>query len=255
MPDLPFWRSALLESAGYRARFFGREGGVSEGHFRSLNLSAREEGHPDHLAENERRVLAALETDSLYLPAQVHGKRVRQLTHKEPAVVRGSEGDAVVTGVPGQAIGVLTADCVPILIGAVDGRAAGVIHAGWRSLLAGIIGETVERLTRAFSLEPGDVAAAVGPAIGPKNYEVNRDLALAFLHERFDLTAVIWPDRRRKPHMDLRLMAVKDLLHAGLVSQSIEIVGPTTFDERLFSHRRDGGQTGRQLSAIVVPGG
>lgn len=251
MTELLSWESALLEAAGLTGVFYGRAGGVSSGELSSLNLGAQVGDSPASLAENERRVLADLRAVGLYLPRQIHGDRVRRVSHPVAGVVRGEPGDAVITDEVGLAIGVLTADCVPILFGSRDGGAIGVIHAGWRGLRAGLIGRAIERFTGAFRYQPREIIAAIGPAIGPRTYEVDRALAAEFLRERPDLGGVIWPDKRRKPHLDLRLMALNDLLGAGLESEAVEIVGPTTDDERFFSHRRSGGRAGRQLSAVL----
>jgi len=140
-----------------------------------------------------------------------------------------------------------------VLLGTTSGEAVAAIHAGWRGLRAGVIPRALERLVRAFRVEPGDVLGAIGPAIGPRDYEVSRELGRLFLEKRVDLLGVDWSDKRRKPHLDLRLLAMKDLLAADVPGSQIELVGPSTFDPRLFSHRRDHGRTGRQLSAITVP--
>jgi YfiH family protein len=250
MNELPCWRSRLLESLGYVAVFYGREGGVSQGACASLNLSEDAGDDPNAMAENEARALTHLGVAGLYLPRQVHADNAVLIDEPVRGVRRGAEADAVVARRADLAVGVLTADCAPILIGALDGGAYAAIHAGWRGLLAGVIPRALLRLTRAFDLRVGDLAAAVGPTIRAADYEVDAELGRRFLQKRVDLAGVIWPDRRRKPHLDLRLMAVKDLLAAGLNGENIEIVGPPTGDPRLFSHRRDHGRTGRQLSAI-----
>jgi copper oxidase (laccase) domain-containing protein len=126
-----------------------------------------------------------------------------------------------------------------------------VVHAGWRGLLAGVIGRAILMMTRAYGVPPADLLATIGPAIGPKHYEVSRELAHQFLRDRVDLLGVIWTDRRFKPRLDLRLMAMKDLLISGVPGEQIDLVGPTTDDPRCFSHRRDRGRTGRQLAAVL----
>lgn len=253
MDEPLFWPSHILAAAGYRALFFGREGGASTGPLAGLNLSATLGDDPAALSENQRRVLATLGADGLYLPAQVHGTKVTLVNQPAAGVVRGVDADAAVTGVPGLAVGVLTADCVPILVGAADGSCVAAIHAGWRGLADGVIAQALDRIIHAFRIEPDDLLAAVGPAIGPREYEVSRHLGRMFLERRLDLMGVIWPDKRRKPHLDLRMMALGDLMSAGLPGSQVEIVGPSTTDPRCFSHRRDHGQTGRQLAAIVMP--
>jgi len=256
MSEATIWRSRVLGSLGYTAIFFSREGGVSDGPLSWLNLGTSVDDDPAAIAENERRVLEAMGVGGLFLPKQVHGDRVALVHKPVTGVVRSLEADAAVAktaAIDGTALGVLTADCAPILLGSTDGEVIGVIHAGWRGLLAGVVAGTIRRLTRAFSLAPGELAAAIGPTIGVAEYEVGADLAERFLRERADLSTVNWPDRRRKPRLNLRMIALKDLLAAGLSPELVEVVGPTTADTRLFSHRRNGGRTGRQLSAIARP--
>jgi hypothetical protein len=149
------------------------------------------------------------------------------------------------------AVGVLTADCVPILLAHESGSFVGAIHAGWRGLLSGVIGRAIERICRVHQVQPGEVLAAIGPTIDAEHYEVDRQLAEQFLKKKADLGGVIWPDRRKKPHLDLRLMALADLRQNGLCGGCVELVGPSTSDPRCFSHRLSGGQTGRQLAAVM----
>jgi purine-nucleoside/S-methyl-5'-thioadenosine phosphorylase / adenosine deaminase len=251
MADVPFWESKLLARAGFRAYFFGRDGGASQGQFASLNLAANLEDDPEAVAENENRVLAELDAEGLYLPTQVHGRRAHLAGAPFRGVARGNEADAAYTSLRSVAVGVLTADCVPILIGSQDGELAGAVHAGWRGLLGGVIAEAVDRITGVRNLTPDELLVAIGPTVSPQVYEVSREMGEQVLAERFDLSAVIWPDKTQKPKLDLRLMAMKDLMTLGVPGYSIELVGPATGDPRCFSHRRDQGRTGRQLAAIV----
>ena len=246
------WRSLLLDSTGVIARFYGRVGGHGEGALASLNMGALVDDDPALLAANEALVLDDLGATSLYLPQQVHGAAVQVVNRVEPGVVRGEPGDAVWTDRRGVAVGVLTADCVPLLLTTENGDFVGAIHAGWRGLYGGIIGRAIERITRLFCCRPFDLLAAIGPAIGPEQYEVSRELAQQFLTDRPELRGVLWPEKRKKPRLDLRTMALNDLLHNEVSRENIELVGPTTDDERCFSHRRDKGRTGRQLSAILM---
>jgi len=253
MTEIVYWNSPLLASAGVTVRFYGRTGGHSSNHLASLNLGSKENDDPAALIANEQLVLDHLGVQSLYLPTQVHGKKIEVVQHAEPGVTRGPEADAVWTDTSGLAVGVLTADCVPILLTSENADFVGAIHAGWRGLHAGIIGEAIERITRLFCCRTFDLLAAIGPAIGPEDYEVSRELGQTFLTERPELQGIVWENRRKKPRLDLRKMALNDLLHQGLCRECVEFVGPTTIDPRCFSHRRDKGKTGRQLSAIFKP--
>lgn len=250
MNELTVWRSRLLPAVGARGLFFGRTGGAGVGCLASLNLSAQWETDPLVLRANEARVLEELGVDGLYLPKQVHGARVDRLIRPVSGVVRGGEADAVVTALPDQALGVLTADCVPILLAARNCPAIAAVHAGWRGLYQGIIGYAVELLVRAHGSPPADLVAAIGPTIGPADYEVSFEMGEMFAKKWPGSRGVIWPDKRRKPRLNLRLLALEELLAAELDGEHIEFVGPVTADERCFSHRRDGGRTGRQLSAV-----
>jgi len=196
-------------------------------------------------------VLADLRADGLYLPAQVHGIKPEIVGNPARGVVRGSEADSAWTALPCIAVGVLTADCVPILLAHESGSFVGAIHAGWRGLFGGVIGRGIERACRVFRAQPGELLAAIGPTIDRENYEVDAELAQKFLRKKADLGGVIWPDRRRKPRLDLRMMALADLRQNGLCGGCIELVGPSTSDPRCFSHRLSGGRTGRQLAAVV----
>ncbi len=252
MPELVKWRSLLLASAGVEARFYGRLGGHSTGPFASLNLGTREGDDPAAIAANETAVLRDLQADGLYLPAQVHGIKADVVVQPYRGVVRGPEADAVWTSIPHLAVGVLTADCVPILIAHESGSFVGAIHAGWKGLLKGVIGRAIERIGRVHKTQPGELLAAIGPAIDVAHYEVDADLARRF-RQKPALGGVDWPNPRRKPHLDLRLMALADLRENGVCAGCVELVGPPTSDDRLFSHRLSGGKTGRQLSAVFMP--
>jgi YfiH family protein len=216
----------------YAVAFTTREGGVSEGAFRSLNLGLATADRPEHVEENRRRAVGALGGDSaaLALNRQVHGSHVVRARAGSRGEV---EGDALWTDEPGLPLGALTADCVPIALVRTAGErpALAVVHAGWRGLLAGVVGAAVETLGET-------VAAAVGPAIGPCCYEIGDDVA-APLRAAFGVDAV------RDGRGDLPLAATRALRAAG-VARVDRLGACTACDARFFSHRRDRGLTGRQ---------
>ena len=160
----------------YRVGFSTRCGGVSDGDFRSLNLGLWTEDEPGHVIENRRRLAEAVDADAsrATMAWQCHGARV---TRAQPVgfVTPGrvwERCDGLWTDEPGQPMMLLTADCLPVAICRADGvPALALLHAGWRGLLAGIVGEGCSVLGQA------PLAAAIGPGIGPCCYEVGAEVA------------------------------------------------------------------------------
>jgi purine-nucleoside/S-methyl-5'-thioadenosine phosphorylase / adenosine deaminase len=218
---------------GYEVAFTTRRGGVSEGPYESLNLGRKSGDEVERVDENRRIACTAIGADvaKLALNFQVHSALVRRA---EPAS-RGERADGLWTDEPGLPILAMSADCLPLVLARTDGRgpAVGVLHAGWRGLLEGIAGSGVE------ALGGGDLAAAIGPGIGPCCYEVGEEVAAPF-RERFGDDVV--RDRR----LDLWTSAERALRAAGV--ERIHRVDRCTAcePETFFSHRRDRGRTGRQ---------
>lgn len=218
--------------AGVSVVFTTRAGGVSEDPYASLNLSAATGDEPERVEANRSRVAAALGVDppSMKTARQVHGARVLEC---DPVSAPLGEGDAVVTRSHNVGVGVVTADCVPILILARDGVAA--VHAGWRGIVAGVIEAALKRLD-----EP--VAAWVGPSIHACCYEVGPDVTSAF--EELSLPiADPW-------HVDPAAAASTQLRRAGIERIAATHLC-TSCDSRFFSHRRDR-LTGRQGGFIAL---
>ncbi len=246
-------RSALLSARGVRHAFSTRLGGVSEGPFASLNVAVGPGDQPDAVAENLRRFARALgvEPERLYQTSQVHGATVRVVAPGDAReAVLHEEADALVAHDPGVAVGVRTADCVPILVHDQVTGSVAAIHAGWRGVVSGVIAAGVAHVAiRARS--PRGLAAAIGPSIGPCCFEVGDDVASALEDAAPGDDAVILRDRP-KPHVDLRRAVRLQLRALGIDDASIEDVpGCTRCDaERFFSHRRDGARSGRLIAAI-----
>ncbi|HXY72448.1 MAG TPA: peptidoglycan editing factor PgeF [Actinomycetota bacterium] len=237
--------SRRMESDGFLVAFTGREGGVSADPFASLNLGLRSGDDPADVARNRRRVADALGVGAFACVRQVHGARVVRAGKaragagfEDPATALG-DADAIVTTTAGVALAVLAADCVPVaLADARSGRVA-VVHAGWRGIAAGVIGEALKHFP-----EPADVRAAIGPAICVDHYEVGEDVAFS-VSAAIDGGAVT---RRAGDalHLDLPASIARALKAAGV--RNTERAEECTVDlpARFFSHRRDGERTGRQ---------
>jgi YfiH family protein len=216
----------------YEVVFSTRVGGVSEGAFASLNLGMLTGDDPALVEENRSRLCAevGVEPVRLALNRQVHGAGVRRARAGE----RGEPGDALWTDEPGVPMLKVTADCLPIAIARTngDGPALALVHAGWRGLLAGVVANAVAAVG-------GRSAAVVGPGIRPCCYEVGREVSEPF-RARFG------PEVLRGRHLDLPAAAERALRAAGV--ESVEHVDLCTACHAglFFSHRRDGGRTGRQ---------
>ncbi|HET8756079.1 MAG TPA: polyphenol oxidase family protein [Solirubrobacteraceae bacterium] len=222
------------ELGGARALFTTRRGGVSEGAFASLNLGRLTADDPAHVDENRMRVAGATgcPRERFLYGKQVHGATVRRATEPPGPARPPAEEDGQATALTGHPALVFVADCTPVLLVADEGVAA--LHCGWRGAAAGIIAEGVAALS-------GHVTALIGPGARGCCYEVGEEVHAAFAgydarrgERNLDLPAVI----RAK----LAEHGVADIHDAGLCT----MCHPDVF----FSHRRDGGVTGRQAGIV-----
>lgn len=233
--------------AGVVAAFSTRRGGVSESPYASLNIGLSTGDDPDRVAENRRRLCAAVGADPLRTAVnhQVHGDVIRVAVPLPGGFDRPSaappEADGLVTTERGLALVALAADCVPVVIAATDGSALAVVHAGWRGLVLGVLERAVE------ALPDGPCAAAIGPCAGPERYEVGPDVR-GQLEARF---GAAWGSGRLA---DLAGCARAALGQAGVDEAAVEIAGHCTIGdpERFFSHRRDGAPGGRQAAIAYL---
>lgn len=233
--------------------FTTRDGGVSEGPYASLNVGLAVGDDRERVLENLRRVARRLEVSParLYTVSQVHGDVILEggpgASPDAIAPIIG-EADAILATEAQSAAAVKTADCVPILIAAPDIQAVAAIHSGWKGTDHEIARRTVERLV-AKGARAEHLIAAIGPCIQACCYEVSPDLGERF-QAKFGST-VVRSDRPR-PHLDLPRAVRQSLEGAGMRSAHIEVLQDcTACDPRFFSHRRDKGTTGRQLSVAV----
>lgn len=246
------------EAEGYEVAFTTRVGGVSEGPYASLNLGRKSGDDPQRADENRRIACEAIGADveKLALNYQVHSDRV---LHAAPAM-RGEHADGLWTAEPGLPILAMSADCLPIVLAraGADEPAVAVLHAGWKGLLAGIVGAGVAALRLEASpaqpatpgrksMDWGTLTAAIGPGIGPCCYEVGEEVAAPF-RERFGDDVV------RESRLDLWTSAERALNASG-VEQVHRFDRCTACEpETFFSHRRDAGRTGRQGVIAYVTG-
>lgn len=228
-----------------------RNGGISEGAARSLDLghAAPDPSAPLRAAidENRRRVQAFLPSKPAWL-AQVHGADVAVVDADAIARAGGdtvARADAAVTWRPDVVLAVRVADCLPVLLADRDGTAIGIAHAGWRGLAAGVLENTVA----AMRCAPARIAAWLGPAIGPKAFEVGPDVHEAFVKEDPDAAAAFVATSPRKWHADLAALARRRLARSGVRAVTGGELCTHSDPSRFFSFRRDG-TTGRMAAFI-----
>jgi purine-nucleoside/S-methyl-5'-thioadenosine phosphorylase / adenosine deaminase len=257
---LVVYLSPLLEAAGVPHAFSTRAGGVSAGPFASLNLGtvggADVQDDVQNIRENYRRLRTAIgcEHRARCWVHQVHGADVCAVRPGE-IFENGTKADALVSDDAGRVLSVKYADCVPILLATPDGRAAAAVHAGWRGVVAGVVPAAVRRLAEIADSSPARVIAAIGPCIGFDAFEVGSEVLAAF-EQRFDADARLLRRSGEKGFVDLRRAVYLQLTNGGVGSDRIDTTDRCTFRDvdEFFSHRRDGGLTGR-MAAVIGPRG
>mgnify|MGYP000377011734 CR=1 FL=1 len=243
---------SLAAIPGLRHGFFGRAGGVSTGDYAGLNVSLTMGDEPTHVEINRQIVADTLGLVPLNILKQTHSTRVQTLT--APIVPGSIDADALVTAKPGLPLGILTADCTPILFADPEAGVIGAAHAGWRGAAEGIALNTVAAMV-ALGAEPTRIRAAIGPTISGPNYEVGDQF-------RTDLLAIS-PDGERffttpaggKPHFDLPGFVEAQLRAAGIGPVENLRICTYAAPERYFSHRYATHQrtkTGRQIAVIAM---
>jgi len=242
---------------GVRHAFFTREGGASQGLYASNNCGFGSGDDPQCVAENRRRSVAqlGLRPEALVTAYQVHGVGVAHVTDPwQPG--EAPRADALVTGRPGVALGILTADCAPILFADRTARVIGAAHAGWRGALEGVAEAAVAAM-RGLGASPENIEAAIGPCIAQGSYEVGPEFPRPFL-ERDGANADFFRPSAREGHymFDLPGYLARRLGALGLAR--VEAVQADTCADaaRFFSYRRAtlSGEPdyGRNLSIIAL---
>jgi len=246
-----------LKCDGMEHAFFTREGGVSKGIYASLNCGRGSRDERADVEENRARVAAcfAVPTGQLFGPRQIHSPRVETVT-KPWLPNEAPEADAIVTSTPGLAIGVLTADCTPILLADPNAGVAAAIHAGWKGAKGGVIRATLEAMA-ALGAQPQRVAAAIGPTISSEAYEVGPEFRDAFLNDdAANAQYFSQKHNQNRPHFNLPAYVKVQLEARGVTN--IHDLGLCTYrnESLFFSHRRSvharDPDYGRQISAILI---
>lgn len=237
--------------------FLGRRGGVSVGECAGLNVGYGSNDDREAIGGNRRLAVTAILTGAeLATVHQVHSAEVVVASGAWPQDQR-PRADAMVTDRPNLLIGILTADCAPVLFADHHAVVVGAAHAGWRGALAGVTDSTVAAMER-LGARREDIRAAVGPCIARQSYEVDEAFRTRFLDSDPDNARFFVTGPAGKPHFDLESYVVHRLIAAGV--GEVEALNLDTYadPDRFFSYRRANhrgeADYGRQLSAIAIAG-
>lgn len=240
-----------------RHAFFTRNGGVSEGMYRSLNGGLGSNDASDRVRENRARMAGALRVAATHLVTayQVHSAEV--VVVEEPWTRETApRADALVTRMPGLAIGVTTADCGPVLFADVEAGIVAAAHAGWKGALDGVIEATVLAMER-LGAERARIVAALGPTIRQPNYEVGQEFVVRFVDADADNCRFFVPSAREgRARFDLPGYVVAQLMRARV--GRIDDLGHCTYEDpsQFFSFRRATHRSepdyGRHVNAIAL---
>ncbi len=250
-------KSSLIRSdQGLAHGFFTRQGGVSAGIYASLNCGLGSDDDPAHVTANRAHCaeMLGISAEGLVTAYQVHGIAVAEVS--EPWTPgNGPKADAMVTARRGVALGILTADCTPILLADARAGVIGAAHAGWKGAKAGVIEAVVAAMVRHGAAQ-ANIVAAVGPVIGAASYEVGPEFRQGFVDDDPAAADFFHDGPRGRPHFDLPGFVMRRLNSLNL--GGVDCIAPDTCadPERFFSYRRScqSGEPdyGRQLSAIAL---
>lgn len=237
-----------------------RKGGVSGAPFHGLNFSFRVGDRPARVEENRRLFARAVGVDARRLVTvnQVHGDAVvcaaagdaGKGAQDNPV----SDGDAILTNLPGLPLFIQTADCLPVILADPVRKVVGVVHAGWKGSYAGIAAKAVAKMADHYGSDPHEVRALLGPAIGPCCFEVDPEMKtrLETLHAWGG--GVFRDGFHGKPHLDLEDLNARQLLEAGVTEEHLIRTGICVVEnlDLFFSHRAEQGATGRFATVVMV---
>ncbi|MBN8544014.1 MAG: peptidoglycan editing factor PgeF [Alphaproteobacteria bacterium] len=236
-------------------KFFTREGGVSEGLYASLNCGPGSKDNPYHVAENRARAARAfgIDAEQLFTLHQIHSAEVVNVIESRAAITR-PQADAMVTNRRGVMLGILTADCTPVLFYDAKARVIGAAHAGWKGAHGGVLENTILAMKK-LGASTADMRVMIGPCIQQKSYEIGPEFYERFapeLQKRYFIPAA------REEHFmfDLPAYVRSRLIAAGVTTIENNGQDTLTSEKEYFSYRRSTLRNepdyGRQLSAIML---
>lgn len=245
---LLYLSSSLLQKNENIKHFFSaRKGGVSKNNYNSLNLGIFIEEDKANVIKNFELIgnAANMNLNNMVYLKQVHSNHFYVVNENNFKEVTGKSGDALITCCKNIAIGIFTADCVPILINDIENGIIAAVHAGWKGTYSKIVSNVVRYMIDSMNSKPQNLCAAIGPSIGECCFEVNDEVADKFTYKKN--YGVKW-------HVDLVQENITQMLSCGLSRENIDAGNLCTKcnEELFFSYRRDHSITGRQGSFIQM---
>lgn len=241
--------------------FSTRRGGVSKGIFDSLNLGMNRGDEEENVKENYKRFFNAcnIDKDSFVCGKQVHGNQVMQVFIEDAAPAYGYdslfEADGYVTNIPGIPLCIFTADCIPLLLSDEDNQVVAAIHCGWRSTVADIEKNAIEKML-ILGAEKNTIKASIGPAIEKCCFEVGAEVIDAVNNLLGDQTNGLYEKKENEKYMlNLKGVLKRRLLQLGILEDNIEIINECTMcnPDKYWSHRYTAGERGSQANVIMIP--
>jgi YfiH family protein len=250
---IQFMQPVWAEKANLTAGFTTRNGGSSRPPYNSLNLGYGSGDQRSQVEANRAAVARSFGVEPhLFLTAkQVHGSEILVIDQPNPEVshFQRVESDAIITNQRNVLIGILVADCFPVIIYDRHKHVAGVIHLGWRGTAAGLLGRSVQAMGEIFGCQPENLCAAIGPGIAAHSYEVDRPVRDAFRQGTGQWERISTEVSLGHWQLDLQKSILLQMDAAGIERSAVDVVEDCTccHKETFFSHRRDNGMTGRQM--------
>ncbi len=202
---------------------------------------------------------AGFSAKTVLFPKQVHGNRVLVIDQPvtDPDLIRQSEADAIIAVIPSVLVGVMTADCLPILMYDPQRKVIAAIHAGWRGTLNQIARRTMEIMVKDFRCEPADIVVSLGPSISGQSFEVDEPLLNQFRQTFEYWSRYARPQRQAKWLIDFRMINAHMLALMGIEERNFWVSSHCTVIEKdlYWSYRRDGEQAGRMFNFIGMKAG
>lgn len=259
---LAYYKSEILESTGLvKHAFSTRIGGVSENAYSSLNLGVNSADDKSKVLHNFRLFSNAIgiETEKMVLSNQVHDDKIRIVTKADcgKGVVKSSDIkgiDALVTAESGVAIATFYADCTPIFILDTQKKVIASVHSGWRGTLLKIAQKAVLKMAGEFGCNPKNMVCAIGPSIKQCHFEVGKEVYDEFSSVFGKLAADNTEQKNNKFYINTDALNVDSLASVGVPRENISVCPLCTFcqNDVFFSHRGDGGITGRMCAVIEL---
>ena len=241
--------SSLNNLNGFSCEVFHRNSGFSKGKYESLNLSYKVGDSVEDVTNNRKLIDDKLKiaAQNLYFPDQCHTNHVK-IIDKYTTGDDLMETDALITNRKDLGIGVLAADCVPVVFYDPIRKVIAVAHAGWKGTVKRIVQKVVSSMVQNFSCSPEDILVGIGPAISQKNYEVGDEVFQEVLNLGAEFQDyLLFNPGKTKAHLDLQGTNQRLLLNSGIQGKNMDVLRICTFENStlLFSARRDGFSSGR----------